>query len=81
MTEEQRYSSKDAALKIGAKKGEVKQESWVEMIKSIVESETNLQPSIRHLLMTISNFNNVPRKKTKFIVSFIMYKNTSTYGT
>lgn len=51
------------------KKGEVKQESWIEMIKSIIEKETNLKPSIRNLLHTISTYDNVPRKRPKFLVN------------
>lgn len=69
MTEEERYAAKGAFANGIVKKGEVKQESWIEMIKSIIEKETNLKPPIRNLLNTISNNNNVPRKKIKFIVS------------
>ncbi|KRT78534.1 hypothetical protein AMK59_8347, partial [Oryctes borbonicus] len=65
VTEEQRYSGKDYVEK--TKKGEVKQESWMEMIKSILMHEPDLKPQHRNLLNTISNYNNVPRKRVKFI--------------
>lgn len=76
MTEEERYAAKGAFVNGIVKKGEVKQESWIEMIKSIIEKENNLKPSIRNLLNTISNYNNVPRKKPKFLVS-MLFKNIS----
>lgn len=68
LTEEERYAAKGAYANGIVKKGEVKQESWLEMIRSIIEKETNLKPSIRNLLNTISNYSNVPRKKPKFLV-------------
>lgn len=69
LTEEERYAAKGTFANGIIKKGEVKQESWIEMIKSIIDKEPNLKPSIRNLLNTISNYNNVPRKKPKFVVS------------
>lgn len=68
MTEEERYAAKGAYANGIVKKGEVKQESWLEMIRSIIEKETNLKPPIKNLLNTISNYSNVPRKKPKFLV-------------
>lgn len=53
------------------KKGEVKQESWVEMIRSIINEEPNMKAPHRNLLNKISSYSNVPRKKPKFIVSNI----------
>lgn len=41
----------------------------MEMIKSILMHEPSLKPQYKSLLNTISNYNNVPRKKIKFIVS------------
>lgn len=67
MSEEKRYSGKDFVEK--TKKGDVKQESWMEMIKSIIMHESNLKPQHKNLLETISSYNNVPRKRVKFIVS------------
>lgn len=69
ITEDERYAAKGTYTNGIVKKGEIKQESWVEMIKSIINKEKNLSPSHRNLLNTISSCNNVPRKKNKFIVS------------
>lgn len=41
----------------------------MEMIKSIMMHEPNMKPQHKQLLDMISNSNNVPRKKAKFIVS------------
>ncbi|XP_044270782.1 cell growth-regulating nucleolar protein [Tribolium madens] len=67
ITEEERYSAKGSIPGGVVKKGEVKQESWTDMIKSIVQTETNMKPSLRNLFNSISNYSNVPRKKVKFI--------------
>ncbi|XP_066255997.1 cell growth-regulating nucleolar protein [Euwallacea similis] len=67
LTEDERYAAKGTYKNGLVKKGDVKQESWLEMIKSICDFEKNLKPSIRHLLETISQYSNVPRKKAKFL--------------
>lgn len=67
VSEDQRYAAKGSSI-VTAKKGEVKQESWVEMIRSIIKEEQDLKPSHRNLLNRISSYNNVPRKKPKFMV-------------
>ncbi|XP_018571067.1 cell growth-regulating nucleolar protein [Anoplophora glabripennis] len=67
LTEDERYAAKGTYVNGIVKKGEVKQESWVEMIKSILDKENNLKPSCRNLLNTISHYDNIPRKKPKFI--------------
>ncbi|CAG9833709.1 unnamed protein product [Diabrotica balteata] len=66
ITEEERYSRKGSIPNGIVKKGELKQESWVDMIKSILE-QSNLKPSNRSLLNTICNYSNIPRKKPKFM--------------
>ncbi|XP_072393521.1 uncharacterized protein [Diabrotica undecimpunctata] len=66
ITEEERYSRKGSIPNGIVKKGELKQESWVDMIKSILE-QSNLKPSHRSLLNTICNYSNIPRKKPKFM--------------
>jgi cell growth-regulating nucleolar protein len=68
ITEEERYSAKGSIPGGIVKKGDVKQESWIDMIKSIVQNELNLKPSLKNLMNTISTYSNVPRKKAKFIV-------------
>ncbi|KAJ8934700.1 hypothetical protein NQ318_009575 [Aromia moschata] len=67
LTEDERYAAKGTYVNGITKKGEVKQESWVEMIKSILESDINMKPSCSGLLNNISNYGNVPRKKNKFM--------------
>ncbi|KAJ8922276.1 hypothetical protein NQ315_004215 [Exocentrus adspersus] len=67
VTEDERYAAKGTYTNGIVKKGEVKQESWMEMIKSILDSDQNLNPPCRNLLNTISSYSNVPRKKHKFI--------------
>ncbi|CAH1123498.1 unnamed protein product [Ceutorhynchus assimilis] len=67
ITEDERYAAKGTYKNGIFKKGDAKQESWLEMIKSICEAEKNLKPSLRQLLQTISEYENVPRKKVKFI--------------
>ncbi|CAH1966085.1 unnamed protein product [Acanthoscelides obtectus] len=70
LTEEERYAAKGSMVNV-VHKGEIKQESWLEMIKSILDKQPNVKPSHRNLLNKISNYNNVPRKKVKFM-NFIM---------
>lgn len=69
LTEDERYAAKGSMPLGVSKKGEAKQESWVEMIKSILDKEPNMKPAHRNLLNTISSYNNIPRKKPKFLVS------------
>nr|CAH7742873.1 unnamed protein product [Callosobruchus chinensis] len=70
LTEEERYAAKGSLVNV-VHKGEAKQESWLEMIRSILDMQPNMKPSHKHLLEKISNYNNVPRKKVKFM-NFIM---------
>lgn len=67
-TEDERYAAKGSLPNGIVKKGELKQESWTEMIRSIINEETNISLPHRNLLNIISSYNNVPRKKPKFIV-------------
>ncbi|KAJ8927567.1 hypothetical protein NQ314_019950 [Rhamnusium bicolor] len=62
LTEDERYAAKGTYVNGNVKKGEVKQESWVEMIKTILNQETNIEPPCRKLLNIISTYNNIPRK-------------------
>lgn len=67
-TEDERYAAKGTEVGL-PKKGEAKQESWVDMIRSILKEEPRMKPPHRNMLNKIACFNNVPRKKPKFIVS------------
>lgn len=69
VTEEERYAAKGSFPKGIVKKGDVKQESWTEIIKSVIDSATNVKPSQRQIYTIMSSAANVPRKKNKFIVS------------
>ncbi|XP_025832468.1 cell growth-regulating nucleolar protein-like, partial [Agrilus planipennis] len=67
LTEDERYAAK-GSMPIGVqKKGEAKQDAWVEMIRAIIQEDINMKPQNKNLLLTISKHNNVPRKKQKFL--------------
>ncbi|CAK1594536.1 unnamed protein product [Parnassius mnemosyne] len=65
ITEEERYSGKGFTAK--EKKGEKKQNAWVEMLQSVLDEYKNTSPNVRKIIETISKHNNTPRKKPKFI--------------
>ncbi|GLV45676.1 uncharacterized protein CBL_02696 [Carabus blaptoides fortunei] len=65
ITEDERYSAKGTVHSV--KKGEVKQSSWVQTVNSIIEQQQNAKPSIKRLLEMVSNYDNIPRKKVKFV--------------
>ena len=67
ITEAQRYGGKDYVSKAGANKGERKQQEWLNIVNSILNSETKLSNSERTFLKTLSKFENIPRKKAKFL--------------
>ncbi|XP_045463608.1 cell growth-regulating nucleolar protein [Harmonia axyridis] len=67
ITEEERYAAKGTYKNGIIKKGEVKQEQWSDMIRSILNGNTQLKPKCANLLNHIVNFTNVPRKKPKFM--------------
>lgn len=67
MTEEQRYGAKNAVTNV-VKKGEIKQEEWTKFVKSLL-SKPNISPSIKQFLQKLADRNNIPRKRTKFIVT------------
>lgn len=70
VSEDQRYGAKKFNKGV-IKKGEMKQESWVEMIRSIIKEVPNIKRSQRDLFNKIAGFDNVPRKKSKFMVTII----------
>ncbi|XP_045533363.1 cell growth-regulating nucleolar protein [Pieris brassicae] len=65
ITEEQRYSAKGFQAK--EKKGEKKQNAWVEMLQSVLDEQKNASKNVLRIIETISKHNNTPRKKPKFI--------------
>lgn len=50
------------------KKGELEQQSFVNMIRSLAERK-DVPNGVKHLLNYLSNYSNVPRKKQKYLVS------------
>lgn len=65
ITEDERYSAKGTVHSV--KKGEVKQSSWVQTVNSIIELQQNAKPSVKQLLEMVSKYDNIPRKKVKFV--------------
>ncbi|XP_013165325.1 PREDICTED: cell growth-regulating nucleolar protein [Papilio xuthus] len=65
ITEEERYSGKGFTAK--EKKGEKKQNAWVEMLQSVLDETETKSPNVLRIIETISKHNNTPRKKPKFI--------------
>lgn len=65
ITEEERYSAKGFQAK--EKKGEKKQNTWVEMLQSVLDEQGNAHRNVLRIIETVSKFNNTPRKKPKFI--------------
>lgn len=66
MTELERYSAKGTVFK--AKAGKEKQKKYVNMIHNLLNSK-GLSNDHRKLLEILSNYENVPRKEKKFVVS------------
>ncbi|CAH2244765.1 jg22217 [Pararge aegeria aegeria] len=65
ITEEERYSGKGFVPK--EKKGEKKQNVWVDMIQSVLDEQENASSNVLRIIETISKHNNTPRKKPKFV--------------
>lgn len=67
MTELERYSGKDYVPKANQNKGQRKQEAWVDMVRGITDAKTNLSKGVKDILTQISSYDNIPRKKAKFL--------------
>ncbi|XP_076171469.1 uncharacterized protein LOC143148725 [Ptiloglossa arizonensis] len=67
ITEAQRYGGKDYIPKLSANKGERKQQEWINIVNNILNSQTNLSNAERKFLNSLSKFENIPRKKAKFL--------------
>lgn len=65
ITEEERYSGKGFVSK--EKKGEKKQNTWVEMLQSVLDEQKSAPGNVLRIIETVSKHNNTPRKKPKFI--------------
>ncbi|XP_017761689.1 PREDICTED: cell growth-regulating nucleolar protein [Eufriesea mexicana] len=67
ISEAERYGGKDYVPKPGANKGEKKQQEWITIVNSILNSEANLSKAEHSFLNILSKYENIPRKKAKFL--------------
>ncbi|CAB3258367.1 unnamed protein product [Arctia plantaginis] len=65
VTEEERYSAKGFVSK--EKKGEKKQNTWVEMVQSVLDEQKGAPANVLRIIEAVSKHTNTPRKKPKFI--------------
>ena len=68
ITEEEKYSAKGWVAKPGQNKNERKQAEWVAMIQDLVNTVGNTDSALTNVLQKISQHENIPRKKPKFMV-------------
>lgn len=67
ITEMEKYSAKGYVPKANQNKGAKKQEAWVEMVRSIQQSQKTISQSVNNILTTISKHDNIPRKRASFV--------------
>lgn len=67
ITEAEKYSGKDYQPRPNQNKGAKKQEAWVEMVRTIQRTKLNISDNVNKILSTISQHDNIPRKKASFI--------------
>lgn len=66
MTENEKYSAKGTEFK--PNKGDVKQQQWLQNIESVMSSsESKFSQKAQSLIKTLSSYDNIPRKKAKFL--------------
>lgn len=65
VTEEQRYGGKGFVAK--EKKGEQKQEAWVDLVQSVLDEQKNAPRNVLRIIEGVSKHQNTPRKKPKFV--------------
>lgn len=63
----EKYSAKGYVPKANQNKGAKKQEAWVEMVRSIQQSQKSISQSVNKILTTISKHDNIPRKRASFV--------------
>lgn len=71
ISEEEKYSAKGWTAKPNQNKNERKQTEWVAMVQELASSVDKSDPALSRVLQTISQHENIPRKKAKFLVSHI----------
>ncbi|XP_078042526.1 uncharacterized protein LOC144472934 [Augochlora pura] len=67
ITEAQRYGGKDYIAKPGLNKNQQKQQEWIDLVNGILNNSKDLSHPERNLLNTLSKYENIPRKKVKFL--------------
>ncbi|XP_055838783.1 uncharacterized protein C16C10.8 [Episyrphus balteatus] len=68
ISEAEKYSGKDYVPKESKNSGQKKQDNWMEIIRSILDTkEYNLSGQTRSTFQKLQSVDNVPRKKVKFI--------------
>ncbi len=72
ISEEEKYSGKGFVAKPGQNKNERKQTEWVAMVQNVVLSVGNTNEELTNALQRISQYENIPRKKPKFMVCKII---------
>lgn len=68
ISEAEKYSGKDYVAKPGQNKNERKQTEWVAMVQELVSTVGNTDSALTQVLQKISQHENIPRKKPKFMV-------------
>lgn len=66
ITEDEKYSAKGFVPKPNSNKGECKQQEWLEVVRG-VQSQEKLPKCLKTVLDSIVKFENIPRKKPKFL--------------
>jgi len=68
ITEDEKYGGKNYQPKANAMKGQKKQNAWIENLQDLVKARSaELDSDVKSVVSTIVNFDNVPRKKAKFV--------------
>ncbi|XP_011148990.1 cell growth-regulating nucleolar protein [Harpegnathos saltator] len=67
ISEAERYGGKDYVPKASANKGERKQQEWIGIVNNLLNGTVNLSNAERNFLSSLSRFENIPRKKPKFL--------------
>merc|ERR1711973_376844 len=68
ITEDEKYGGKNYQPKSNANKGLKKQNAWIETLQDVVASKSGeLDADVKSVVDTIITFENIPRKKPKFM--------------
>lgn len=67
ISEAERYGAKDYVPKPNANKGERKQQEWLNVVNDLLNGTVNLSSEERSFLNVLSKYENIPRKKAKFL--------------